>query len=149
MLIDTNCKEAVDGGSGYMDVDFRNIFFNFLNEHNYNVCTLLCNFIEVTLLHECSPVNLLQHLFLRTPLGGCFWINQRHMLQCSFVIHKKGMTTWIPLFWSLDLYLCYIFINAFDAYFFKFWLHLLFKNSFGKQFCEQNQGNSSGNGREL
>ena len=57
MLIDTNVKEVVDGGSGYMNVDFHNIFFNFLNEHKYNVCTLLRDFIEVTLLHGCSPVN--------------------------------------------------------------------------------------------
>ena len=40
---------------------------------------LLCNFIEITLRHEGSPVNLLhifrifsEHLFLRTPLEGCF-----------------------------------------------------------------------------
>ena len=35
-----------------------------------------CNFIEITLWHGCSPVNLLhisEHLLLRTPLGGCFW----------------------------------------------------------------------------
>ena len=32
------------------------------------------NFIEITLRHMCSPVNLLHiHLFLRTPLDGCFW----------------------------------------------------------------------------
>ena len=37
---------------------------------------LRCNFIEVTLWHGCSPVNLLdifsEHLFPRTPLDGCF-----------------------------------------------------------------------------
>ena len=32
---------------------------------------LLCNFIEITTWHGCSPGNL-QHIF-RTPLGGCFW----------------------------------------------------------------------------
>ena len=37
---------------------------------------LLCSFIEITLRHGCSPVNLLhifRTLFLGTPLGGCFW----------------------------------------------------------------------------
>ena len=36
---------------------------------------LLCNFIEIVLRHGYSPVNLLRtfrHLFLRTPLDGCF-----------------------------------------------------------------------------
>ena len=37
---------------------------------------LVCNFIEITFQHGCSPVNLL-HIFrapfLGTPLGGCFW----------------------------------------------------------------------------
>ena len=47
------------------------------------------------------------------------------------------------------VFMLYFYINAFDAYFLKFWLHLSFKNYFGKQFCEQNQGNYSGNGREL
>ena len=36
---------------------------------------LLCNFIEITLRHGCSPVNFLHifsTLFLGTPLSGCF-----------------------------------------------------------------------------
>ena len=38
---------------------------------------LLCNFIEITLQHGCSPVNLL-HIFRTpsegwTPMEGCFW----------------------------------------------------------------------------
>ena len=36
---------------------------------------LQSSFMEITLRHWCSPVNLLQvaeHLFLRTPLDGCF-----------------------------------------------------------------------------
>ena len=36
---------------------------------------MLCNFIEITLWHGCSPVNLLhisEHLFLRTLPDGCF-----------------------------------------------------------------------------
>ena len=40
-------------------------------------CDLLCNFIEITPRHGCPPVNLLhiflEHRFLRTPLGGCFY----------------------------------------------------------------------------
>ena len=38
---------------------------------------LPCNFIEITLRHWCSPVELLQILrtpILRTPLDSCFWI---------------------------------------------------------------------------
>ena len=40
---------------------------------------LLCNFIEITLPHGCSPVNLLhiysysEHLWLKTPLDSYFW----------------------------------------------------------------------------
>ena len=36
---------------------------------------LLCIYMEITLCHMCSPVNLLQisgHLFIRTPLKDCF-----------------------------------------------------------------------------
>ena len=33
---------------------------------------LLCKFIEVTLWHGCSPVNLQHILRIRTPLEGCF-----------------------------------------------------------------------------
>ena len=47
--------------------------------------TLLCNFIEITLRHGCSPVNLLHiftNLFVRTPLGGCFcWWKVTHDVQ--------------------------------------------------------------------
>ena len=38
---------------------------------------LQSNFIEIAHWHGCSPVNLLhisKHLFLRTPLYGCFWM---------------------------------------------------------------------------
>ena len=38
------------------------------------------NIIEITLPHGCSPVNLL-HIFRtpfpRTPLGGCFWLDEQ------------------------------------------------------------------------
>ena len=43
---------------------------------DFNKAALLCNFIEIALRHRCSLVNLLhifRHLFLGTPLGGCFW----------------------------------------------------------------------------
>ena len=35
--------------------------------------SFLCNFIETTLGHGCSPVNFQEHFVLRTPLNGCFW----------------------------------------------------------------------------
>ena len=38
---------------------------------------LLCNFTEIALTHGYSPVIcciFLEHLFLRTPLDGCFWL---------------------------------------------------------------------------
>ena len=44
---------------------------------------LLCNFIEITLRHGCSPVKKVccifsEHLFLRTSLSGCFcnWLDK-------------------------------------------------------------------------
>ena len=43
----------------------------------------LSNFIEITLLHGCSPVNVLhivEHLFLRTSLDGCFCILELHVI---------------------------------------------------------------------
>ena len=45
-------------------------FSKFTGEHpcrNVILIKLLCNFIEITLLYGCSPVNL-----LRTPMEGCF-----------------------------------------------------------------------------
>ena len=41
---------------------------------------LLCNLIEITLRHECFPVNLLHNFrtpFKRTPREGCFWIRRK------------------------------------------------------------------------
>ena len=38
---------------------------------------LFCNFIEITVGHGCSPVNLLlfsEHLCIRTPMESCFWV---------------------------------------------------------------------------
>ena len=51
----------------------------FKREHAFRsaiLIKLLSNFIEITLGHGCSPVNLLhifRHYFLRTLLEGCFW----------------------------------------------------------------------------
>ena len=45
---------------------------------------LQSNFIEFTLGDRCSPVNFCifsEHLFLRTPLGGCFCTELHKILQ--------------------------------------------------------------------
>ena len=42
---------------------------------------------QITLRHGCSPVNLQHvsvHLFIRTPLGGCFWF--MNFQNCLFVV---------------------------------------------------------------
>ena len=55
------------------------IYSKFTGEHpsiSVILIKLLCNFVEITHQHGCSPVNLLlflEHLFLRTSLAGCFW----------------------------------------------------------------------------
>ena len=45
---------------------------------------LLCNFIEITLRHGCSPINLL-HIFrtpfIRTPTEGCFGRNGKTYIE--------------------------------------------------------------------
>ena len=54
---------------------------NFTGEHQCRsvaLIKLLCNFIEITLRHWCSPAICCissEHLFLRTPLNGCYWIH--------------------------------------------------------------------------
>ena len=70
---------------------------------------LLCNFIEIAPQYRCSPVNLLhifRTLFLRTPLNGCFCLQnindgnfcKKIILQLSSVnyvhkiIHHKYLT---------------------------------------------------------
>ena len=51
----------------------------FTGEHTYRSVIsikLLCKFIEITLRHGCSPVNLMyifRTTFLRIPMDGCFW----------------------------------------------------------------------------
>ena len=58
----------------------------FTGEHPYESVisiNVLCNFIEITLRHGFSLVNLLhisEHLFLRTSLEGCFWFFQKYIL---------------------------------------------------------------------
>ena len=68
---------------------YKNVFFRYAGN-------LFCNFIEITLRHVCSPLNLLhifrtllntftttehlnQNTFLRAPLLGCFW---KHWSSC-------------------------------------------------------------------
>ena len=82
---------------------------------------LLCNFIEIALWHGCSPVKcriFSEHLFLRAPLDGCFWLvhdsnsfgrylffshsshvaNTNFMFHCKCFIKKKSLTTFIVFF---------------------------------------------------
>ena len=52
------------------------ICYKFTGEHPCRsaISMKLCNFIEITLRHECSPVKrciFLEHLFVRTHLEGC------------------------------------------------------------------------------
>ena len=52
------------------------ICYKFTGEHPCRsaISMKLCNFIEITLRHECSPVKrciFLEHLFVRTLLEGC------------------------------------------------------------------------------
>ena len=61
----------------------------------------LCNFIEITLRHWCSPVNCCifsEHLFLVTPLGGCF-----SMLTVALSIGTTAYLLWIDFKSSLSL----------------------------------------------
>ena len=66
----------------FLGKGFLKIYSKFTGEHpcrNAISTKLQRNFIEIKLRHECSPVNLLQ-LFLRKPLGGCFWISVLYVL---------------------------------------------------------------------
>ena len=62
---------------------------------------VLCNFIEIVLLHECSPVNLL-HLF-RTPffknISGCLLLENWHVL------------VWVYLYQNVMIFLLYILLT--------------------------------------
>ena len=46
---------------------------------------LLCNFIEITLRHGCSPVKFSEHLFIRTPLGAASERNSRELTFYCFM----------------------------------------------------------------
>ena len=59
---------------------------------------LQSNFIEITLRHECSPVNLLhifRTLFLKTPLEGCFWMlalrSWKGLLLVTYHVHHSRL----------------------------------------------------------
>ena len=62
---------------------------------------VLCNFIEIVLLHECSPVNLL-HLF-RTPfsknISGCLLLENWHIL------------VWVYLYQNVMIFSLYILLT--------------------------------------
>ena len=53
---------------------------------------LLCNLIEITLWHGCSPVNLLRifrtPISLRTSLDGCFWFSWEKFYFVDFTAFK-------------------------------------------------------------
>ena len=74
----------------FLKKDVLKICSNFTVEHlcrSVISIKLLCNFIEITLRHRCSPVNLLhifRNLFSGTPLGGRFRIKYRHLALCYF-----------------------------------------------------------------
>ena len=58
---------------------FLKICSKFTGEHPCRSMISISNFIEITLRHGCSPVNLLhfsEHLFLRTPLDGGFCLKK-------------------------------------------------------------------------
>ena len=97
----------------------------FTGEHSYRSeiwKKLQSDFIETTLRHGYSPVNLLhiifsEHFFLRTPLEGCFWIYNVNQL----VFHKrlytqvKDLPHWVAswkyllICWVLNLRSSYLF----------------------------------------
>ena len=60
------------------------------------ICSkLLCNFIEITLWHGCSPVNLLHiltHLFLRIPREGCFFMFLNKISRCKSIVKYELKT---------------------------------------------------------
>ena len=71
-----NCRSS--HAEVFLGKGVQKICSKFTEEHSCRsviLIKMLCKFIEITLRHGCSPVNLLRisrtH-FLRTPLGGCF-----------------------------------------------------------------------------
>ena len=79
----SSCSEV------FLVKDVLKICSKFTGEHPCRSVILIklqSNFFEITLRHGYSPVNLLQisiHLFLRTPLGGCF-CSTKHMFCTRF-----------------------------------------------------------------
>ena len=64
---------------GFFEKDVLKICSKVTGEHPCRSAIsikLLCNFIEISLRHSCSPVNFAAYLFLRTRLDGCFWTNK-------------------------------------------------------------------------
>ena len=55
---------------------------------------LQTNFIEITLRHGCSPVNLLhilEHFFLGTPLSGCIWMSNQSTSKVRVIRVKTSL----------------------------------------------------------
>ena len=70
---------------------------------DFNKVAKQSDFIEFKLRHECSPVNwciFSEHLFLRTPLGGCFW-----WLCTSEAVHS---------FWRKTCLVCFSHLKDYD-----------------------------------
>ena len=71
------------------------------------ICSkLLCNFIEITLRHGCSPLNLLHiltHLFLIIPREGCFFMLLNKISGCKSIVKYEPQRFfvffWITLLW--------------------------------------------------
>ena len=67
----------------FLEKDVLKICSKFTEEHPCWSLKLQTNFIEMLLSHVCSPViycMFSEHLFIRTPMDGCFW----HLVGSSF-----------------------------------------------------------------
>ena len=92
----------------FLGKDVLKIYSKFTGEHpcqNVISINLLCNFIEITLQHRCSPVNLL-HIF-RTPF-------------------LKNTSKWL----LLAIVLSFLLLISSSFYFFLCFLYQLFKTNF-------------------
>ena len=85
---------------------------------------LLYKFIEITLWHGCSHVNLLhfsEHLFLRTPLKGCVCLEPWDSDQKNFYIKVQSNQ------FIIYLYFCTIFPSSYHLHmFFHYFVFLSF-----------------------
>ena len=108
---------------------------------------LLCNFIEITLRHWRSPVNL-QHIFRthfpKNTYGGLLWLNWRAFVTISFAPCKKNrpktinwsmchsldiLLSWVKLASSFDQH-CGLITRGDFSFFSYFWLqHIRMKSS--------------------